>query len=426
MRIRYAFSKNYRALGCLVFGATMAMASFASAQSFNSGSNGEDGAFDLTGRASGTVVDFKPEDFGIDRDGDHVFHFTTITIPAGVTVRMSAKWTNGPIYWLATGAVNIAGTINLSGENGHPASASSSARFPNWPGPGGFAGGIGGNYASGSRGGSRSGFGPGGGRAYPINGWPQAHGEGAKLVANEFLVPLIGGSGGGGGSDSTYEWWGAGGGAGGGAILVSSSVSIEVASGATIRADGGSTGSGGTHGIYGGGGCGGSIRLIAPILQGGGLLTTNPGGSVNNSSTFVASYGRARLEAYQHNQNFTLNQTNWTKASPFNSYVPNTKPPRIEVTQIAGQTIAASPTGSFDTADVTINTNTPVQVVIRAHQVPTGTIPKVYLNSLDGNDQTIDAPPLTGTYEDSTSTVMATFPNGYSRGYVRAVWTPAP
>ena len=127
--------------------ALVAVAAAAHAQTFDSGSTGADGAFDLTGTPSGTVVDFDPsvlhvngdpESPLIDPEGDHVYHFTTITVPTGVTVRMSAKWTNGPLYWLATGAVNIAGTLNLGGEHGHDRTyGSPMGRIGTFPGPGG-------------------------------------------------------------------------------------------------------------------------------------------------------------------------------------------------------------------------------------------------------------------------------------------------
>ena len=35
----------------------------------------------------------------------------------------------------------------------------------------------------------------------------------------------------------------------------------------------------------------------------------------------------------------------------------------------------------------------------------------------------LDASPLTGWLESSTSTVTVTFPSGFTHGYVRAAWT---
>ena len=95
------------------------------AQAFVSGSTGIDGALDFTGAQPGDVIEFDPRTFipPLDEDGDSVYHFTTITIPAGVIVRLRAdKAGYAPIHWLATGAVVINGTLDLSGNNGHDAS----------------------------------------------------------------------------------------------------------------------------------------------------------------------------------------------------------------------------------------------------------------------------------------------------------------
>lgn len=135
--------------------------------------------------------------------------------------------------------------------------------------------------------------------------------------------------------------------------------------------------------------------------------------------------GRVRLEAFQHSWSFRLSAP-YTQSSPLATYVPTSRPPGIRVVGIAGQSVPPNPTGSFDTADVTIQTSEPVVVNIEASGVPVGTIPKVYTYSLEGGDQVIDGTPLAGTLETANSTANVTFPSGYSRGWVRAVWTPSP
>jgi hypothetical protein len=105
-----------------------------------------DGALDFPGAPPGTVIDFDPATLNPPRDvdGDGVYHFTTIDIPANVTLRFRAnKAGAAPIHWLATGAVVIAGVLDLNGENGHGHSPSV-PRLMSIPGPGGFAGGFGG------------------------------------------------------------------------------------------------------------------------------------------------------------------------------------------------------------------------------------------------------------------------------------------
>ena len=129
---------------------------------FDSGSTGADGALDFSGLPAGTVVDFDPASYNppLDPDGDSVYHFTTITIPQGVTVRLrSDKAGAAPIHWLASGAVSIGGVLDLSGEAGHPKDPVAT-RTMAAPGPGGFPGGIGSRIPDTA---STAGSGPGGG-----------------------------------------------------------------------------------------------------------------------------------------------------------------------------------------------------------------------------------------------------------------------
>src|SRR5260221_7875195 len=90
------------------------------AQSFSSGSDGSDGAYNPTG-AAGTVIIFDATQFHGSQVGANIFNFTTITIPAGVTVKLSGNTLNGPVFWLAQGDVSINGTLDLNGGKGHDA-----------------------------------------------------------------------------------------------------------------------------------------------------------------------------------------------------------------------------------------------------------------------------------------------------------------
>lgn len=94
----------------------------ARAQSFSSGSTGTDGALSYT--TPGTYT-FNPKSFSppLNPKGDNIFDFTTINIVSGVTVRLDSRIFTGPVYWLASGDVTIAGTIDVSGSPGTPASS---------------------------------------------------------------------------------------------------------------------------------------------------------------------------------------------------------------------------------------------------------------------------------------------------------------
>jgi hypothetical protein len=131
-----------------------------------SGSTGADGALDLgintPGVVSGVLV-FDPFALNVDPDGDNVFHFTTITIRDNITVMFVSNRMRrpGPVIFLATGAVTIAGRLSFSGEAGHPATNNDSLRRISVPGPGGYPGGVGGRLSGTS---PTPGLGPAGGR----------------------------------------------------------------------------------------------------------------------------------------------------------------------------------------------------------------------------------------------------------------------
>ena len=45
----------------------------------------------------------------LDPDGDNIYHFTTIAIPSGTTIRVANGISNRPLVWLASGLVTIDG-----------------------------------------------------------------------------------------------------------------------------------------------------------------------------------------------------------------------------------------------------------------------------------------------------------------------------
>jgi len=182
------------------------------------------------------VVLFDPKTFTppLNPAGDNIFNFTTINIASGVTLRLSGNNLTGPVYLLATGAVTINGTMDLSGAPGHPAGNNLSDRIPAAAGAGGYGGGVGGrrdsvNFPPGP------GNGPGGS---PVTN----NGAGGTFTGSQFLIPLVGGSGGAGNifTCGGPQLIGGGGGAGGGALLIASSASITV--NGTINANGGAAG----------------------------------------------------------------------------------------------------------------------------------------------------------------------------------------
>jgi hypothetical protein len=114
----------------------------AQSQTFRSGSTGLDGPLTYTTPGpNGNTIIFDPATIKNHHAGDTIFNFTTITIGPNVKVRLDSTNLPGPVYWLATGDVNITGTLDLSGSIGHP-TGDRVKRYYSVPGAGGFAGGL--------------------------------------------------------------------------------------------------------------------------------------------------------------------------------------------------------------------------------------------------------------------------------------------
>jgi hypothetical protein len=395
-------------------------------ENFSSGSDGSDGALILT--TPGTVYTFQDPCSEVIPAGpvsDNVCHFTTIQIGSGVTVKLSGQYLDGPVYWLASGAVQIDGTIDLNGEDGHVPPTVLTDRKPSVPGAGGFAGGAGQTSTSLAQPGS----GPGGGGAASGSG---DNGGGAGFggygtdttgsadqgipYGNDFLVPLVGGSGGGGGGyNGTLP--GSGGGAGGGGLLIASSVSISV--NGTIQANGGKDGPV-TTGQRGGGGSGGAIHLLSPVINGAGTLSATGGNSGANSTT--GSVGRIRLEAFT--QAFSGTVTPAAKFSvPTNVFLPPA-PPEVRVVSVNTGTgiipVPEHPTGDFTLPDVTISAGTTITLNLSAHNIPLGTTVQLIIYSENLGDQVVNSTPLAGTLANSSAVIVTTIPYGASRLALRS------
>lgn len=377
------------------------LAPFANGQTFSSTSNGSDGALNLT--TPGTIL-FDPKTFNppFDPDSDGIYHFTTITIAAGVTVRLRGDIINTPVVWLAQGTIQINGTIDASGQDSFNA-ASTTQRTLTLPGAGGYGGGypgVGGNPPG-------AGLGPGAAPTTCPNdsAWARPGG----FTGNQFLVPLIGGSG--GGARTSYA-----GGAGGGAILIASSVSITGIG--AIKANGGAR-----VGAQAEIGSGGAIRLVAPTVSISGNLTVARGGSYAGACAPIAGTtdGVIRIEAFQIG---AINSTGpLYTATPFGLFLTSTGIPSLRVVSIGGSPVAPSPTGAFVVPDVTVNSNSALPVIIEGKNVPEGTIVTLTIFSENGPDQTIQSTPLAGNLAASTATANVTLPSGFSKGFVKATFT---
>lgn len=388
----------------------LASATPAQAQTFLSGSTGADGAFVAACAPTPCTVTQAVPPGG-------VFNYTTYSVPSGITLRYTPNATNTPVTVLASGLVDIAGTVDVSGSPGLPRAVSGTVANPGGAGgPGGYRGGTGG-VRNGTR--HTAGFGPGGGEA--AGQGPQGNAAaGEYITQGNFpigvvsvvgLVPLFGGSGGGGNADDASFALGSSGGGGGGAIVVASSTRITVSGSVTAN--------GGNAANSSGAGSGGAIRLVAPQVDGAGSLLAVPG----TGSAFAGGAGRIRIEA------FTLGFTGTATPTPSQStavgpVTPASTPalanlPTLAIASVGGVNAPASPQGQFNGADVALAAGTanPVTVVVAATSTPVGstTRVRVRLIRLSSNVITttdIPAASHTGSFANSTASIAVTFPVG--------------
>lgn len=425
------------------------------AAAYDSGSTGADGAFSP---AVNTVLQLPPSG---------VFNFTSVNIPAGVTVRFTRNARNTPVVMLVQGSATIAGTIDMSG--GDSADTGSSGNglrsddgLPGIGGPGGFDGGRGGSPDSAQRAAiveGGTGQGPGGGQggrvvnrsygncndnrysdwfwyglgaAHASNGpeayysvsWVNCNGGSPAALAygTASLQPLIGGSGG-GGSRATTTTAGTGGGGGGGAILIAASDSITLTG--AIRANGGNAGQYSDR--HAGGGSGGAIRLVASTVAGAGALNADAGCSYRSSDKNRHCYdyldrgsvGRIRIEAD------TITYTG-ASSPQFSFATPSadsaSTAPSLGFASVAGVAVSDNPSGVDDVVLPADLTN-PVTVGIRASNVPLGSTVQVRLVPAQGLPVLATSTALQGSMGASTATATLALPQGPSRLEAYATFT---
>lgn len=353
----------------------------ATAQLFDSGSNGSMGALDVT------------SDLTLDLPPSGVFHYTTITVANGATLRFNRNPLNTPVHLLASGDVVIDGVIDVSGSPGNSMVGGSG-------GPGGFDGGKPGFGAAAPAG---AGYGPGGGLPGQSLVGAGGAGGGAYGTAPDFtdgnpnhgsvygsalLVPLAGGSGGGGTEGSP----GVGGAGGGGAILISSSTRITLSG--TVRAFGWSSPSGVVND-----GAGGGVRLVAPVVAGSGTIYVLGRGGDNR-----AGRGRIRIDTIDR-RGVAFNTPSVTPSvgAFMTSFPPGN--PKLDIIAAAGTAIpegtaapvtVSLPFGSDPNRTITVqarnfNTVVPIDVVLTPDS---GAVVRVQtqINNAAANPATVTVP----------------------------------
>lgn len=401
---------------------------------FDSGSSGADGALNPS------------VDTEIQLPADGVLEYTSIDIPAGISVTFAKNALNTPVTLLVSGDATINGTIDVSGSDAPPSAGAGDGNLgddglPGEGGPGGFDGGRGGLAHDSTAGDSpriaQAGIGPGGGLptisylgrddchgsggSFGTQGeisWSSCNGQPGPLYGNDDLLPLIGGSGGsgGGGRQSTG---GSGGGGGGGALLIAVTGTLTIADGAEILATGGRSGDVGHDGGFdnggrvGGGGSGGGIRLVATNLGGTGTILAEGGktGEYNDyNRNQYGGKGRIRLEA----ENFTFNGSSnpaYSLAEPGQLVISGV--PTIRIANVGGQDAPSEPSGYGDIVLASDAPN-PVDIVLETTDVPVGNTVSVTVTPPNGHPYSVTSSALQGSEANASATASVDIPDGPS------------
>jgi hypothetical protein len=372
----------------------------------NTGSDGSDGAFNPT--AANTVINMATHPNGI-------YQYTSVNIPANVTVTFTPNANNTPVVWLVQSSCVISGIVNVSGQ--YLAWGNFSAGGT--PGPGGWSGGSGGPTGT-------SGHGPGGGTIAGCGAGNASYGnlggtygssvQPGSTYGNVFLIPLLGGSGGGGGTNSSTP---SGGGGGGGAILIAAAGTITL--NGSVLSCGGVAGFFAGYGFGGGGGSGGAVRFVASKIIGNGSVDTSGGNGGCGIYSSPAGSGRVRFDTYENDFSGGIAGV-FTQGSQFIIIPSAGQLPQLTVTSVGGVPVSASPTGVLSTPDAVLSAqqNNPIPIVVQCSDLPLNTPITVSVKPANGSAVTAGGYNNTGTQASSTATVSLNIPRGGGLIYATA------
>ncbi len=356
-----------------------------------SGSNGSDGAFNPT---TNTVINMADHPNGI-------YQYTSVTIPAGVSVSFIPNANNTPVVWLVQSNCVVNGNVNVNGQNGNGTIGGAG-------GPGGWAGGsAGGNPTAGQGPGGGGAGDDGSGGSFGTQGGANTTcptcASAGQVYGNSFLVPILGGSGG-GGSGGAYASGG-----GGGGILIAASGSIQL--NGQITASGGNGTFPPGYGAYGTGGSGGGVRLVAPRFVGTGFV--GAGGGSGRGGILNGGAGRVRIDAFENSFGGTIVGVLSQGFQPI--ILPTAgQGAQLNITSVGGVPVSTSPTGGIATPDAVLSAqrSTPIPIVVHCSNIPLNT--QIAVSVKPANGATVSATGLnnTGTLASSTATVSINMPRG--------------
>ena len=358
-------------------------------------SDGSDGAFapvanveiDLglattalwTAPGSGNGV-YDPEKWAV------VFKYSSVNIPAGVTVTFKNHPSYAPVVWLVQGNVTIAGELNLDGKSGGVA-GSVEALIPAEPGPGGFRGAAKGPLGYGQ------GLGPGA-RPGDIGRYSEAYG-------NPQIGPLIGGSGG----SASYWHYDRIPNGGGGAILIATQASVSLIGTITANSPNQPSMSG----------SGGAIKIIASAIAGTGILSAR-------STAGNPTNGRIRLETNSLSTAL-LTYPESVAIPPANPPViwPAANAPTARVISVDSINAPLDPRAPLvAAADVAIQNSNQVNILIETTNFPIEGAVQFNITPKFGDRTTLTATRLSGDITSAIWRVQTTLPQGFVTLQARA------
>lgn len=320
-----------------------------------------------------------------------VFKFKSVRIDAGATNTFINHASRAPVVWIVQGDVTINGVVNLDGRT---FTGSIPEKYsPNEAGPGGFRGGADGPLGSGA------GYGPIAATA------DYGGGLYSRYYGNPAIIPLIGGAGAGGG-------YGAAGSSGGGAILI--------VAGGVVRVDGAILGRGGYGVDFGGSpggrgaGAGGAVKVIADQVVGNGVIDV--------SGRPYGGDGRTRIEANLLEPSLNI-FPNVSSVAPGLTPViwPSDLAPTVRILSVDGHVSPADPTGAVaGSADIPIQNNGPVDVLLETKNLPTNGVVSLRLIPKYGQAYSLNAVNISGDINLATWKVSTTPPSGFFTLQARA------
>ena len=401
------------ALSCAVGALLLLQVPLASAQLYESGSTGVLGPLAPT------------EDVVIALPEDGVLHYTSIDVPAGVTVTFQRNADNTAVWLLASDDVIIDGTIDVSGAGGKAAvGLSGISALGGVGGPGGSDGasvqgtigmyGVGPGPGAGSNGSLTRAS----GGASPVAGGGKTSSSSAGPGGEPFGDPgyqlIHGGSG--GGSANGYA-----GGGGGGGITIAGSAAITINGQVLARG-----GPGWSNAAAGGGGF---VRVVAAQVTGTGALDAMANlQCTGGSAGACGGNGLIRVETYDLTGTLEANaKPSAVLALPLKSLpFPGAERPQLRIAEVAGKVpLTGTAMGhAMQNPGVSLPTETTVTINVEARFVEPGTAVMVAVNTLGKSRQTYQTSPLDGEFALSTATVDVSIPAGHDLGLIEA-WIPA-